>query len=93
MLSLLLLLLLMTKVVDVDGQLMMAQLMIEMGAGRRWRLMSRVHVVVVTWLRVLGMGSREVVVVMGTATVRQETMHRPYTHGDTHCALLRDAIS
>ena len=93
MLGLLLLLLLMTQMVNVDGQLVMAQLMIQMRARRGWRLMGRMHVVIVTRLRILGMGGRKVVVVMGSSTVRQQTVHRSNTYGNTHCALLRDAIS
>lgn len=63
------------EMADVDGELGMRQL-IEVGTRRRRRrLMAGMHMVVVTWLRILGMRRREMVVMMGTATVRQQTMH------------------
>lgn len=95
LLLLLMMVMMMTEMTDGDGELRMGQL-IEMGTRRRRRrrLMRRMHMVIVTRLRILGMRRRQMMgMVMGTATVRQQTMHGSYTNGDTHCALLRDAIS
>lgn len=68
-----LMMMMMAEVADVDGELGMRQL-IEMGTRRR-RRRRLMHMGVVTWLRVLGMRRREMVVMMGPATVRQQTMH------------------
>lgn len=75
-LLLMVLVMMMAEVTDVDGELGMRQL-IEVGTRRRRRrwLMAGMHMVVVTWLRILGMRRREMVVMMRTATVRQQTMH------------------
>lgn len=75
-LLLVVLMMMMAKVADVDGELGMRQL-IEVGTRRRRRrrLMAGMHMVVVTRLRILGMRRREVVVMMGTGTLRQQTMH------------------
>lgn len=76
-LLLVMLMMMMAEVADVDGELGMCQL-IKVGTRRRRRrrLMAGMHMVVVTWLRILGMRRREVVVMLGTGTVRDQTMHR-----------------
>lgn len=80
--------------VDRDGRM---RKLIEMGTRRRrrLRLMARVHMVVVSWLRILaGMRRRQVMMMGPGSTVRQQTVHGCQgTNGDTHRALLRDAIS
>lgn len=78
LLMMLVLMMMMVEVVaDVDREGRMRQLIeVRTRRRRRLRLMARMHMVIVTWLRILtGMRSREMVM-MGTATVRQQTMHR-----------------
>lgn len=80
LLMVLMLMVMMVEVVaDVDGELGRMRQLIEVGTRRRrrLRLMAGMHMVIVTWLRILtGMRSREMVRMMGTATVRQQTVHR-----------------
>lgn len=76
----LVLMMMMVKVVaDVDGELGRMRELIEVGTRRRrrLRLMAGMHMVIMTWLRILtGMRGGEMMGMMGTATVRQQTMHR-----------------
>lgn len=79
LLMVLMLMVMMVEVADVDGELGRMRQLIEVGTRRRrrLRLMAGMHMVIVTWLRILtGMRSREMVRMMGTATVRQQTVHR-----------------